>query len=75
MCIRDRANGVAEAAIEMSVKYMGERVQFGKPIGVLQGLQWYIAEMATKTEAAKALVYEASYLTDAGTPFSKEADM
>ncbi len=41
------------SAIDMSVKYMGERVQFGKPIGVLQGLQWYIAEMATKTEAAK----------------------
>jgi len=70
-----QANGVAEAAIEMSVKYMGERVQFGKPIGVLQGLQWYIAEMATKTEAAKALVYEASYLADAGKPFSKEAAM
>ena len=70
-----QANGVAEAAIEMSVKYMGERVQFGKPIGVLQGLQWYIAEMATKTEAAKALVYEASYLADAGKPFTKEAAM
>ena len=35
--------GVAEEAIDLSVKYMHERVQFGKPIAVLQGLQWYIA--------------------------------
>lgn len=67
--------GVAEGAIDLSVKYSNERVQFGKPIAALQGIQWYIADMATKTEAAKALVYYASYLQDSGKPFSKEAAM
>ena len=67
--------GIAEGAIDLSVKYMQERVQFGKPIAAQQGLQWYIADMATKTEAAKWLVYYAAYLHDAGKPFTKEAAM
>lgn len=70
-----QAVGVAEGAIDLSVKYMHERVQFGKSIASLQGLQWYIADMATKTEAARWLVYYAAYLDDAGHPFSKEAAM
>lgn len=70
-----QAVGIAEGAIDLSVKYMHERVQFGKPIAVLEGLQWYIADMATKTEAAKWLVYRAAYLKDAGLPFTKEAAM
>lgn len=70
-----QAIGVAEAAVDLSVKYANERIQFGKPIAALQGIQWYIADMATKTEAAKALVYYASYLADSGKPFSKEAAM
>lgn len=70
-----QAVGIAEGAIDLSVKYMHERVQFGKPIAALQGLQWYIADMATKTEAAKWLVYRAAYLHDAGAPFTKEAAM
>ena len=67
--------GLAEGAIDLSVKYMHERVQFGKQIAALQGLQWYIADMATKTEAAKWLVYYAAYLRDHGKPFTKEAAM
>ncbi len=70
-----QAIGIAEGAIDLSVKYVHERVQFGKPIAVLQGIQWYIADMATKTEAAKWLVYYAAYLEEAGKPFSKEAAM
>lgn len=70
-----QAVGIAEGAIDLSVKYMHERVQFGKPIAALQGLQWYIADMATKTEAAKWLVYQAACLHDAGAPFTKEAAM
>ena len=73
--IKAKSLGVAEEEIDLSVKYMHDRVQFGKPIAVLQGLQWYIAEMATKTEAAKALVYTASYLADAKKPYTKEAAM
>ena len=67
--------GLAEGAIDLSKKYMHERVQFGKPIATLQGLQWYIADMVTKTQAAKWLVYHAAYLHDAGKPFSTEAAM
>lgn len=67
--------GLAEGAIDLSVKCMQERVQFGKPIAALQGLQWYIADMATRTEAAKWLVYHAAFLHDAGKPFTKEAAM
>lgn len=67
--------GVAEGAIDLSVKYMHERTQFGKPISAQQGLRWYIADMATKTEAARLLVYYAAYLHDAGKPYSKEAAM
>lgn len=67
--------GVAEGALELSVKYTKERVQFGKLIGALQGIQWYIADMATKTEAAKALVYYAAYLKDADKPHTTEAAM
>lgn len=67
--------GVAEGAIDLSVKYTKERVQFGKPVGSLQGIQWYLADMATKTEAAKTLVYYAAYLKDAGKSHTKEAAM
>lgn len=70
-----QAIGIAEGAIDLSVKYMNERVQFGKPIKVNQGLQWYIADMATKTEAAKWLVYRAAYLHDSGQPYTKESAM
>src|SRR5699024_1262660 len=70
-----QAMGVAEAAVDLSVQYANERVQFGKPIAALQGIQWYIADMATKTEAAKALVYHAAYLADSGQPFTKMAAM
>ena len=67
--------GIADAAIEATIKYMGERVQFGKPIGKLQGLQWYLADMATRTEAARALVMEAAQTADDGQPLSKIAAM
>ena len=64
--------GIAEGAIGLSVKYMKERIQFGKPIAALQGLQWYIADMATKREAATWLVYNAAYLHDSAKPFTME---
>lgn len=70
-----QAIGISESAIDLSVKYVQERVQFGKPIGQLQGIQWYIADMATKTEAARLLVDYAAWLEDAKKPFTKEAAM
>ena len=68
-----QALGIAEGALDESVKYMNERVQFGKPIKALQGLQWYIADMGTKTECAKWMIYYAAYLKSTGQPHTKEA--
>ena len=65
-----QAVGVAEGALVLAVKYTNERVQFGKPIGALQGIQWYIAEMATKTAAARALVERAAWMQDSGQPYT-----
>lgn len=70
-----QALGIAEGALEESVKYTKERVQFGKPISQLQGIQWYLAEMATKIEAARWLVYYAADLKNKGKAFTKEAAM
>ncbi len=47
---------------EEAIKYMKERKQFGRPLSAFQGLQWMIAEMETKIEAAKFLVYKAAWL-------------
>lgn len=70
-----QALGIAEGALEESVKYMKERVQFGKPLTALQGLTWYISDMATKIEAARWLVYYAAHLKAAGQNHNKEAAM
>ncbi|MBU2704232.1 alkylation response protein AidB-like acyl-CoA dehydrogenase, partial [Sporomusaceae bacterium BoRhaA] len=52
-----------------------ERVQFGKPICRNQGLAFMMADMATKIEASRLLIYRAAYLKDQGQPYSKEAAM
>jgi len=70
-----QAVGIAEGALEESVKYMHERVQFGKPIAALQGVGWYIADMATKIEAAKWLVFHAAWLKASGQSHTKIAAM
>ncbi len=58
------AVGVAQGALDASVKYAKERVQFGKAIAEFQAIQWKISEMATKIEAARILTYKAAYLKD-----------
>lgn len=58
--------GIAWAAMEEGVKYAKERVQFGKPIVNNQGLQWYIADMATRTEAAWLLTLQAASMRLSG---------
>ena len=50
--IAAQALGIAEGALEEAIKYMKERKQFGRPISAFQGLQWMVAEMSTKIEAA-----------------------
>ncbi len=73
--IAAQALGIAQRALDETVQYTKEREQFGRPISKFQGLQWYIAEMATKVEAARNLVYKAALTKQEGKPFSKEAAM
>lgn len=68
MGIAAQALGIAQGALDAAVAYAKERVQFGKPIATLQGIQWLIAEMATDVEAARLLVYQSAALMDAGQP-------
>ncbi len=61
-----QAVGIAQGALELATKYAHERVQFGKPISSFQGIQWMLADMATKTEAARSLVYACALMVDRG---------
>ena len=67
------AVGLAQAALEESIKYAKEREQFGRPIAKFQAIQWMIAEMGTQIEAARFLVYKAANLKDHNKKFTKEA--
>ncbi len=67
--------GLAEGALEHSLKHARDRKQFGKRIGDFQGVQFELAEMATQIEAARLMVYNAARLRDAGLPFVTEAAM
>jgi short-chain 2-methylacyl-CoA dehydrogenase len=67
--------GLAQGAYELAVKYSQERQQFGKPIAEFQAVQFLLAEMATRIEAARLLTYNAARLRDVGSPFVKEAAM
>jgi acyl-CoA dehydrogenase len=60
------AVGVAQAAYEYAVEYAKERVQFGQPIAMNQGVNFLIADMATEIEAARLLVWQAAWLHDQG---------
>jgi len=60
--------GLAQGALDLAISHARERRQFGKPIGAFQGIQWMIAEMGTKVEAARALVYRAAALARNGLP-------
>lgn len=70
-----QALGIAEGALDYAVNYANTRVQFGKPVSANQGLQWYFAEMATKIEATRWLVYATAQMIQDKTKFSKEAAM
>lgn len=67
--------GVAEACLEASLQYAKERKQFGKSIGEFQAIQFKLADMAMKIEAARNLVYNAARLKEAGKDFAMEASM
>jgi butyryl-CoA dehydrogenase len=73
--IAAQALGIAQAALDASVAYAKERIQFGKPIATLQAIQWMIADMATEIDAARLLVYRAASCVDNGRPYSTEGAM
>ena len=78
--IAAQALGIAEGALERTIAYTKERKQFGKSISAFQNTQFQLADMATKVEAAKALVYKAAlkkqeYVTNPKVSYSVEAAM
>jgi butyryl-CoA dehydrogenase len=73
--IAAQAVGLARASLEASVRYSQQRTAFGKPIANLQGIQFMLADMATRTDAARLLVHRAAFRKDRGLPYTKEAAM
>lgn len=71
--IAAQALGIAEGAYDEAVKYMKERKQFGRALSAFQGLQWMISEMNTKIEAARHLVYKATWLKQNKLPYGVDA--
>ena len=69
------ALGLAQGAYEHAARYSKIRKQFGQTIASFQGIQFMLAEMATKIEASRLLVYHAAILRDAGKEYAKEASM
>ena len=63
-----QAVGIAQGALDYAIGYMKQRQQFGKPIAEFQGLQFMVADMAMKIEAARGLVYRACAMVDTGDP-------
>jgi alkylation response protein AidB-like acyl-CoA dehydrogenase len=69
------AVGIAQSALDESIAYSKERVQFGKPISGFQAIQWMLADMATEIEAARFLTYRAANMKDRGVRLTKEGAM
>lgn len=67
--------GCAQGAFELALQYANERKQFGKPIGKFQVNAFKLADMATKIELGRNLLYKACWLKDSGKPYGKEAAM
>lgn len=73
--IASQAIGIAEASLEASIKYAKERKAFGSLISSFQAIQFKLADMAVKIDAAKLLTLQAAALKDANKPYVKEAAM
>ncbi len=69
------AVGIARAAYEYARDYAMERVQFGKPIAANQGLQFMLADMATKVQAARLMTWWSARVTETARPFLYESSM
>ena len=73
--IAAQAVGIARAALEEATAYAASRQQFGRSIGEFQAIQWMLADMATRTDAARLLMLRAAYLRQQGTRYTREASM
>ena len=71
--IAAQALGIAQGAIDEAVKYVKDRVQFGRPISKFQNTQFVLADMQTRVDAARMLVYRAAAMKDAGENYSAAA--
>ncbi|MGH2574530.1 MAG: acyl-CoA dehydrogenase family protein [Ignavibacteria bacterium] len=67
--------GIAQAAIDHSIKYAKQRKQFGKPLAEFQGIQFKLADMETEVQAARLLTFRAAKLKDEGKDFKFAASM
>jgi alkylation response protein AidB-like acyl-CoA dehydrogenase len=67
--------GLAQGALDHTLRYVREREQFGRPVAEFQGVQFQLAGMRTRLEAARLMVYNAARLKDAGHAFIVEAAM
>jgi alkylation response protein AidB-like acyl-CoA dehydrogenase len=65
--------GLAQGALDASLKYSRERKQFGRELAAFQGIQFKLAMMATETEAARLMTYKAAYMRDHKQDFATEA--
>jgi len=70
-----QAVGIAQGAMEEAIKYAKQRIQFGKPIASFQAVNFMLADMAIKIDAARLMVYRAAYNKSHHLPYSKEAAM
>lgn len=75
MGIAALALGISQAALEDALAYADTRTQFGSPVARFQGMQWKLADMATRIEAARSLLLRAAAARDAGEAVSKLASM
>jgi butyryl-CoA dehydrogenase len=73
--IAAQALGIARAAMEDAVAYARDRRQFGRPIAEFQATQWKIADMATRIQAGRLLMYRAAWIRDQGRRHTLEASM
>lgn len=71
--IGTQALGISQAAFDFAIKYAGEREAFGEPIRNFQAIQWMLADMSTRIEAARLLIYKAAKMKDVGVPCTREA--
>lgn len=74
-CVGALAVGIARRALDEAVAFVKERVTFGKTVASRQGIQWILAEMATKIEVSRQIVIHANELQVQGLPFAYEAAM